>query len=279
MRQKTNRKHTANKSATPAQPDLLTAPAGAKPITSQFVSAAQLSSALPFAKITDQFLRDRADTRKPNPRTGSPWIPKPRAGKYDLNATVLGLLEWFCVQAERAEGLPRVCNSMKHAEELYRIPYELQQYVRSHGGAEAFEASNRVRVLEVLNHAFPLLKKIFSGGAAQIKGVEGMEDLDSDFQLARVRKEDADERARDNAIANKNLYTRAGIEAELGEPLLAAAAAWKNYDQDTGAKLQAYLTGQGLTVEQAKAARAIATGGVEKIPAELRATLKIENEK
>jgi len=273
MSQKINKKHTVNKSR---QPDLIAAPVGAKPITSQFVSAAQLSAALPFAKITDQFLRDRAGTRNPNPRTGLPWIPKPRGAKYDLNATVLGLLEWFCVQAERAEGLPRVCNSMKHAEELFHLPYELQQYVRSHGGAEAFEASNRVRVLEVLRHAFPLLKKIFSGGAAQIKGVEGMEDLDSDFQLARVRKEDADERARDNALANKNLYTREGIVTELGDPLLSAANAWKNYDKDTGAKLQTYLTTAGLTVEQAKAARALATAGVEKIPAELREKLKLE---
>lgn len=274
MSQKINKKHTVKQSS--RQPDLIAAAPGAKPITSPFVTAVQIAAALPFASISDTFLRNLSRAEKPNPRTGSPWIPKPRGGKYDLNATVLGLLEWFHVQAGRAEGLPRVCNSMKHAEELFFLPHELQQYVRSHGGAEAFEASNRVRVLEVLRHAFPLLKKIFSGGAAQIKGVEGMEDLDSDFQLARVRKEDADERARENALANKNLFTRAGIEEELAAPLAAAANAWKNYDKDTGAKLQAYLTTAGLTVEQAKAARAMATAGAEKIPATLREKLKLE---
>ena len=128
-----------------------------------------------------------------------------------------------------------------------------------------------------MRHAFPLLKKIFSGGAAQIKGVEGLEDLDSDFQLARVRKEDADARARDNAIAERNIFTREGIEAELAAPLTTAANAWRNYDKDTGAKLQAYLVSQGLTAEQARAARALAVEGVEKIPAELRQTFKLDD--
>lgn len=226
MRQKSKQKHTVKKSES-SQPHLLAPPNCTKPINSEFVTAVQLSAALPFAALDDSFLRARANDNNPNPRTGRAWIPKPRGAKYQFLATLIGLCEWYFTQATRAEGLPRVCNSMKHAEEVFFLPYEFQQYVRAHGGAEAFEDSSRVRVLEVLRHGFPILKKIFSGGAAQIKGIEGMEDLDSDFQLARQRKESADAGARENALADGRIHDLNHAERRMLEIAGPLRDAWQ----------------------------------------------------
>ena len=84
-------------------------------------------------------------------------------------------------------------------------------------------------------------------------------------------RSDADERARNNALANKNLFTREGIyEDALVVAILKAGDAWRGWDKEHGAKLQSYLTSAGVPLETARAARQMTAASVEKIPAELR---------
>jgi hypothetical protein len=200
-------------------------------------------------------LRRRA--REINPITKSPWIPSPIRGKYDVKLTIIGLWAWACHQIETAGTLPTQCSSMKHFEETFGVPVEMQKYLRAHGSAEHFDGNGRVDVVPILiRGALPLLRKIFSSGV-HVKGIEGLEDLDSDFQLARVRKEDANERARSNALANAQLHTRAGIEETLGEPLLLLANQIKNHPKDAGGKVRAILASSNVpkeTIDQVQSA-------------------------
>lgn len=175
---------------TVAIPELFPAPGGAKPITDTWASAAQLAGLLPFAKITDAFLRRLCNPNNPNPRTGAAWIPKPRGGRYELRGTVLGLLEWYCARANDSNTLPRQCASMRHASETYGLPVEMFRYARAHGCASAFDSANRIRdMVEIFNYFAPLLKKIFSGGAVQLEGFKEFDFLDKNREEVLMKRE------------------------------------------------------------------------------------------
>lgn len=274
-RQKSVAKHTEKKSDK-ADSELFHAPSSAKPIDGDYATAAQL-----FADtgMDDSALRRRA--REVNPVTHAAWLPGPRGSKFSVLATLRGCLAWYRHQIETAAArtLPRQCANMSDIEGCFHIPVEVQKYLRKQGLCPlAFDASNRVLIIPLLEALQPFLKKLFSPGGAQIAGLAGFEQLDKDTMQARVSAQIEIEKIRDNALATKQLQTREGIENEIGIPLAAVAAKWKNYEKETGAKLKSLLAGAGVPPEIIKQAIHIATAGVQEPMEKLRAALPLTNE-
>lgn len=223
--------------------------------------------------MDDPALRRRAIELNPHATPPAPWIPKPRGARYQVLPTLCGLLAWRQHQLATAESraLPRQCASMKDAESIYHIPVVMQKYIREHGlSPKGFEASNRVNILHVLEAAHPFLTKIFGGTNSKIAEITGFEDLDLDTQRALSAQQDVITKKRENALATAQLHTRTGIENEIAEPLGAVAAAWKNYEKNTGGKLKSLLTGAGVEPEIIRQAITIATAGVQEPITKLR---------
>lgn len=233
MSQKFHKSPTPEKSD--KQPDFFSS-SSVKPLD-QFVSAVQFENLVPG--FNDAKLRRLAIDL--NPATRAPWIPKPVRGKYDLLATVAGVCAWLQAQATQRDGLPERYASYAEFEAQTRFPKSMMDYALTHG-CKCRDDHGRISLTPFLEHFAPIFRKMFSGGGVAIKGVEGMEDLDLDFQRARVAKEDADERARENALANSLLHTRDGVKDELWENgLKDIAEHWKRADKSTGARLRKIL--------------------------------------
>ena len=83
------------------------------------------------------------------------------------------------------------------------------------------------------------------------------------YERERLMKEQADEKSRENAIADKLIHTREAVESELWENGLAAVrAAWLVYPKTAGARLKAELAAAGVKKEVIEKVFAIAVEGV-----------------
>jgi len=269
MTQKSTAKHTEKK-----PPELFPNAPTAKTLPALWLSAAQL---FPYTGLDAPALRRRA--LETNPATGAPWIPKPRGSRWPLHETLTGVLAWrehqLATAADRA--LPAQCASMQDLETIYQLPGELIKYVRSHGLApDAFDASNRVRIIPIMKAVAPFLKKIFGGSNAKLAEITGFEELDLDTQRALSTKEDVIEKKRDNARANRDLYTMEGIERELGEPLTRIADDWRTALKTHGGKLKSLLHGAGMDTALIQQALAIFTEALHGPPAKLRQQLGLD---
>jgi len=269
MTQKSTAKHTEKK-----PPELFPNAPTAKTLPALWLSAAQL---FPYTGLDAPALRRRA--LETNPATGAPWIPKPRGSRWPLHETLTGVLAWrehqLATAADRA--LPAQCASMQDVETIYQLPGELIKYVRSHGLApDAFDASNRVRIIPIMKAVAPFLKKIFGGSNAKLAEITGFEELDLDTQRALSTKEDVIEKKRDNARANRDLYTMEGIERELGEPLTRIADDWRTALKTHGGKLKSLLHGAGMDTALIQQALAIFTEALHGPPAKLRQQLGLD---
>lgn len=260
------KKHTSKKPVTDGELPLVSQNAAAGFNLGTQARAAELFC---ITGMTDPQLRQaqlRVDA------TGAPYLPKPAGGFWPVRETLAGLLRY---QRDRAaETLPRQCASMKDVESFYGFPVEAQQYARNHGCEGAFESSNRVNILPLFRFFTPLLKKIFSRGAANIPGLEGFEELDADVMLGRVRVQDEIEKKRDNALANGDLRTSQGVEELLGPPLTDIANNLKNYEKTTGAKIRSVLSSAGVPEATVKQVLQVAAAGITEPLAKLRASLE-----
>jgi len=273
MTQKSTAKHTEKK-----PPELFPNAPTAKTLPALWLSAAQL---FPYTGLDAPALRRRAI--ETNPATGAPWIPKPRGSRWPLHETLTGVLAWREHQLATAttRALPTQCATMQDVETIFRLPKEMQSYARAHHHPQTaaqviFESSNRVNVLPMFEFFYPLLKKIFSGGGNKLQGLQGFEDLDLDLQRALSTKEDVIEKKRDNARANRDLYTMEGIERELGEPLTRIADDWRTALKTHGGKLKSLLHGAGMDTALIQQALAIFTEALHGPPAKLRQQLGLD---
>jgi hypothetical protein len=165
--------------------ELFPSQAGVKPIEGQWATAAQLFA---VTGMNDAALRNLANANNPNPATGAAWIPKPRLGKYEIAPTVRGAIAWLQHQIKSQNGLPDGYANIGDFCARTRFPRVMVEYALKHG-CKCRDAANRISLMPFLEFYEPILGKIFSGGGMQIKGLEGFEELDSDMQLARLRKE------------------------------------------------------------------------------------------
>lgn len=237
---------------------------GVKKLAEEMAGAAYFAEILqlPFHKVDDQFLRRLSNSENINPRTGKPWVPAPVKGKWPVVLTLCGVCEWIDSNADSVKRLPRVCDSMTHAEQLYHVPAEQMTFVRDHGGADAFVGGSRVDVIKVLEHCFDRHKKIYSGGAANVKGLEDMPELDESIMRARVLKQTEIEKIRENNLAEKILRTADDFEDEVADPLAALAAGLNNYPRQTGTKLKNLLATLGVAEADAARVVDVAVSGV-----------------
>jgi hypothetical protein len=286
MKKISHKKHTAkNSQPTPASPlnaspgtppDLFPLAGGVKSLDSAWATASQLS---PYTGLDDAALRRRARELNPRATPPAPWIPPARGGRWPVAATLRGVCAWYQDQLAAAEscGLPPQCASMKDLERLFHIPVVMQKYIREHGLApRAFEASNRVNILPMLEAAEPFLSKIFGGSNSKIAEITGFEDLDLDTQRALSTQQDVIEKKRTNALAIAALHTRDGIEKELAEPLAAIFSALKNFEKVTGGKLKSLLAGAGLDPVIVQQAIGTAAAGIQEPLTKLRAQLRLD---
>jgi hypothetical protein len=194
-----------------SQPDLLAPPPGTKPIDQQWADAAQLR---PFTGMDEGKLRHLG--RETNPVTGAPWLPKARNSKWPVAQILMGVNAYLRHQAERQDGLPETYASMGDFTARTLHPREQIEYALKNG-CQCRDAANRIYLTPFLEFFAPIYKKIFSGGGVQIKGLEGFEELDSDLQLARLRKEQADALVDEKNIREGRLVDMASVEELLWE--------------------------------------------------------------
>lgn len=219
--------HTSNKN----QPDLLP-PSGVKPISGTHASPAQILVAFPFlaGQVDDAFLRNRA--REINPRTGAPWIPKPVSGRYQLDATIAGLLEWF--HAHQDTGLPGEYPSMAALEASpLGIPREFTRWAVRNGCGDAQHASGRINPRPILAKAADILRQIANGN---ISGIDGMEILNKDQELARnIRLQS--EKLQDEKLLRRGEMLMSRDQTWAINQLVADEILWEKRDQPLRAAL------------------------------------------
>lgn len=179
-------KNTAKNNTPPELP--LPVTPGTKPVTGAWASATQILAQLPFlaAHVDETFLRNRA--REINPRTSAPWIPKPRQNQFEINPTILGLLEWFAAKATARDGLPASYDSMQAMENSFlRTPKEFTKWSLKNGAATAQLGGSRINPRPVLEKAASILRLIPTG---QVKGVEGFEEWNTNTELAQKLRQE-----------------------------------------------------------------------------------------
>lgn len=215
---KTASKPAAKESA--GQSHLFDAPAASKPIDQQWASAIQLC---PFTGMEDAQLRRLGNEN--NPATNLPWVPKPVRARWLVAPTLAGANAWLRWQVEKRAGLPESYANTGDFCAQTKFPRVMMEYALKHG-CKCRDAANRVYLTPFLEFFQDLFTKIFSGGGAQIKNLEGFQELDSDFQLARLRKEQADSLEDDKKIREGRLVDINVVEELLWEkrdaPLRAA---------------------------------------------------------
>ena len=262
--------------------ELFPAAKGVRPADSQWWTGAQFAafihSCYPKAPAFDEpKLRALGHSSAINPLTSAPWIPKPRAAKFEFTPTLKGVLAYLLHQLDHADSLPKQCSGMNVVEGIFKISVEVQKKFKEKGFCPAaFESSNRVNVLPLVAALGEKMRQIITAGT-KLHGIEGFEELDKDVMQARVAAQVEIEKIRENNLANGNLFTRETVEKIL-EPVAAWGLRWKNYEKDTGGKLKSLLTGAGVDAAIVAQAIAIAKSGVIAPPLELREQLKLNGE-
>jgi hypothetical protein len=203
------------------QPDLIDPPAGTRPIEGQWATAAQLH---PFTGMDEAQLRRLG--RETNPATGQAWLPAPVRSRWPVAQTLIGANAWWRWQMEKRGGLPEGYANIGDFCAQTKFPRVMMEYALKHG-CQCRDTANRIYLTPFLEFFQELFTKIFSGGGAQIKNLEGFEELDSDLQLARLRKEQADA-----LVDEKNIREGRLVDINVVEELL-----WEKRDAPLRAAL------------------------------------------
>lgn len=148
---------------------------------------------------------------------GKPWLPRPHRGRWQLRETVLGLCRYLQARSEEKEDHP-IYPSQELAESRGLIPRELIKYARGKG-IDYSDTGGRIKSEPLRKFGAELLKKIL-GSEGGLQNLDGFEELDLNLQRARVAKEDADERARNNALAKQLVHRQEDIDELIWENCL-----------------------------------------------------------
>lgn len=174
----------------------------------------------PFTSHDDGALRRRE--KEVDPETNAPWIPPAVIGKRDAAATLRGICRYKDFLLANRDGLPDEFANMGDFEAQTGFPREMIKYAIDNG-CRMRDGANRCKLKPFLKffRENDIWKKIFSDGGMQIKGLKGFEDLDSDMQLARLRKEQADALVDEKLIRQGTMVHMNVIEEEIEEKGLA----------------------------------------------------------
>jgi hypothetical protein len=188
-----------------------------KPVTSSWATAAQIVSQLPFliGAVDETFLRNRA--REINPRTSSPWIPKPRNNHFDINPTILGLLEWFAAKAAAAGELPGSYDSAQAMANVFGTEKKTIIWLTRNGADGAQIGGSRIAPLPVLRRSLEITGQVADGNVA---GIEGLEQWNKDLEIAQKVREDKIKGARENALAERRIFDLLAVESRVRTELL-----------------------------------------------------------
>jgi hypothetical protein len=197
--------------------DLFAVEPNSKPVAGAFATAAQIVGRLPFLAETvdEKFLRRRGF--EINPRTGAPWIPKPRNNQFEISPTIIGLLEWFAAKAAERDGLPASYDSMQAMENSFlRVPKEFTRWALKNGASPAQIGGSRIDPRPVLEKAAEILRLIPSG---KITGIAGLEEINTNLEIGLKVREERE------ALQRKALI-------EKGEMLMASDGKWAIWKLD-----------------------------------------------
>ena len=263
--------------------DLLT-PKSAKPVAGGWATFSQIVAQLPFlaGAVDETFLRNRA--REINPRTSAPWIPKPRNNHFEVNPTILGLLEWFAAKAGERAGLPAYFDNMKALENSYLpIPVEFQKWANKNGcGAEAQIGGSRINPRPYIKKLCEIAKQIATG---RVTGIEGFDKLNKEQEIAEnfklqndKLKDEALLRSGEMLLASDGSFalTKLAVDELLWEKLLQPArAAILKAPKEMNRQLKNILAGPETAEEKSRKCAVVVTATIaglldklrEKIPA------------
>ena len=230
MRENIKQKHSGQKSA-PA--DLFPAAQSVKPIAGATATAAQIHALIDHPDApTDSDLR-----RLANPNTGAPCFPAPVRGAYQLVATLAGLVRHHLTASRTPRADHPIYVSMEDAELRGLIPREVQKYAQR-SGLQFINSNRSVNSEPLRRFLFDLLKKIFAKGGPDLKGIQGMEMLDKDTELAKKLREERialedDREIRDGRYVDKEIVDEAIYEQWLGPARGAIETSRKIHERET----------------------------------------------
>ena len=95
--------------------------AGARSTDSAWWTGAQFAALVPG--FDEEKLRRLANEKVAgslNPATGAPWIPKPRAARFEFTPTLKGVIAYLLHQLEHADTLPKQCSGMNVVEGIFK---------------------------------------------------------------------------------------------------------------------------------------------------------------
>lgn len=264
MRQKLEQKHVGKKSSDVKKPK--------KPLETltsfQFLSAEQLK---PYTQLDDAALRRLSNVNSLNPTTNLPWIPKPRRGLYEVMPTILGAIDWWHYQSTRNAPDHPTYADMGEAETRGLIPREFQKYAKARG-IDFINLNRTIKSEPLRQLAFEVLRKIFAKqSAAMLEAIEGAEYLNSDAELAKLRREQRLEIARSNAEAEGVIHNKERIEELLWENAIAPLRAGILSLRKTAfAHVDAELDKAEVSEAVRAVVKAILVGAIENLLAQIR---------
>lgn len=222
----------------------------------------------PITRLDDAALRRLAGSV--NPETKKPWIPKPSCGFYDVEATIAGALAWWHYQATRDSVEHPVYADMGEAESRGLIPREFQKYAKSRG-VDFINLNRTIKIEPLRQLAFEILRKITSKkSAGMLEALEGEEYLNSDAELAKLRREQRLEIARSNAEAEGLIHNRERIEELIWENAIAPLRAGIISLRKTAfAQVDAELDKAEVTEPVRAVVKGILVGSIENLLAQI----------
>jgi len=206
-----------------------------------------------------------------NPETKKPWIPKPAGGEYEIKATIMGALAWWHYQATRDSVDHPVYADMGEAETRGLVPREFQKYAKARG-VDFINLNRTIKIEPLRQLAFGILQKICSKQCAGvIEALEGEEYLNSDAELAKLRREQRLEIARSNAEAEGLIHNKERIEELLWENAIAPLRAGIISLRKTAfAQVDAELDKAEVAEPVRAVVKAILIGAIESLLAQIR---------
>src|SRR5258708_3464623 len=130
---------------------------------------------------------------------------------------MLGALAWWKHQATRAVSDHPVYADMEEAETPGLVPREFQKYAKARG-VDFINRNRSIKIEPLRQLAADILRKIFANKSkALLETIESSEYLDSDAELAKLRREQRLEIARENAEAEGLIHNKGRIEELVWE--------------------------------------------------------------
>jgi len=260
MRQKSEQKHAEKKSSAAKKTKIAQ--------NAQFLSAEALK---PYTGLDDSALRRLSNVNALNPSTNLPWIPKPRRGEYEVIPTLLGAIDWWRHQATKDTPDHPTYSDMEEAETRGLVPREFQKYAKSRG-VDFINLNRTIKIEPLRQLAFHILRKITSKqSAGMLEALDGEEYLNSDAELAKLRREQRLEIARSNAEAEGLIHNKERIEEVLWENAIAPLRAGIISLRKTAfAQVDAELDKAEVSEPVRAVVKAILVGAIENLLAQIR---------